>query len=66
MEKLSPVLMSELFELVKLKAHLKFVNVSSEDLASKMGQSQQAASQHLQKLEKLGLIERKRAGLRFP
>ena len=53
MEKLSPVLMSE------------FVNVSSEDLASKMGQSQQAASQHLQKLEKLGLIERKRAGLRF-
>ncbi len=65
MEKLSPVLMSELYELVKLKAHLKFVNVSSEELASKMGQSQQAASQHLQKLEKLGLIERRRAGLRF-
>ena len=65
MEKLSPVLMSELFELVKLKAHQRFVNVSSEDLASKMGQSQQAASQHLQKLEKLGLIERKRTGLRF-
>ena len=65
MEKLSPILMSELFELVKLKANQKFVNVSSEDLASKMGQSQQAASQHLQKLEKLGLIERKRAGLRF-
>jgi riboflavin kinase, archaea type len=65
MEKLSPVLMSELFELVKLRAHQSFVNVSSEELASKMGQSQQAASQHLQKLEKLGLIERRRAGLRF-
>ncbi|MGA2666162.1 MAG: DUF120 domain-containing protein [Nitrososphaerales archaeon] len=65
MEKLSPILMSELFELVKLKAHLKFVNVSSEDLASKMGQSQQAASQHLQRLEKMGLIERRRTGLRF-
>jgi len=65
MEKLSPILMSELYELVKLKAHQKFVTVSSEELASKMGQSQQAASQHLQKLEKLGLIERRRSGLRF-
>ena len=65
MDKLSPVLMSELYELVKLKAHQKFVVVSSEELASKMGQSQQAASQHLQKLEKLGLIERRRTGLRF-
>jgi riboflavin kinase len=65
MEKLSPILMSELFELVKLKAHLNFVNVSSEELASKMEESQQAASQHLQKLEKLGLIERRRSGLRF-
>ena len=65
MEKLSPVLMSELYELVKLKAHQKFVTVSSEELASKMGQSQQAASQHLQRLEKLGLIERRREGLKF-
>jgi riboflavin kinase, archaea type len=65
MEKLSPVLMSELYELVKLKAHQRFVTVSSEELASKMGQSQQASSQHLQKLEKLGLIERRRSGLRF-
>ncbi|MGA2199772.1 MAG: DUF120 domain-containing protein [Nitrososphaerales archaeon] len=65
MEKLSPILMSELYELVKLKAHQKFVTVSSEELASKMGQSQQASSQHLQRLEKLGLIERRRAGLRF-
>ena len=65
MEKLSPVLMSELYELVKHKAHQKFVTVSSEELASKMGQSQQAASQHLQRLEKLGLIERRREGLKF-
>lgn len=65
MEKLSPVLMSELYELVKLKAHQKFVTVSSEELASKMGQSQQASSQHLQRLEKLGLIERRRTGLKF-
>jgi riboflavin kinase, archaea type len=65
MERLSPVLMSELFELVKLKAHLGFVKISTEELASKMGESQQAASQHLQQLEKLGMVERRRTGLRF-
>ena len=63
--KLSAVLMSELFELVKLKAHLGFVTISTEELAAKMGQSQQAASQHLQQLEKRGLIERRRTGIRF-
>jgi riboflavin kinase len=57
--------MSELFELVKLRAHLNFVEVSTEEIAAKTGHSQQAASQHLQKLEKLGLIERRRTGLRF-
>lgn len=57
--------MSELFELVKLKAHLGFVTVSTEELATRMGQSQQAASQHLQQLEKLGLVERRRRGVRF-
>ena len=57
--------MSELYELVKLKAHQQLVTVSSEELAEKMGESQQAASQHLQKLERLGLIERRRTGLRF-
>ncbi|MDA4135701.1 MAG: CTP-dependent riboflavin kinase [Thaumarchaeota archaeon] len=65
MEQLSPVLMSELFELVKLKAHLNFVEISTEEMAARTGQSQQAASQHLQKLEKLGLVERRRTGLRF-
>ncbi len=57
--------MSELFELVKLRAHLNFVEVSTEEIAAKTGHSQQAASQHLQKLEKLGLVERRRMGLRF-
>jgi riboflavin kinase, archaea type len=65
MTKLSAVLMSELFELVKLKAHQSFVPVSTEELATRMGQSQQAASQHLQQLEKLGLVERRRMGVRF-
>src|SRR5579872_4855081 len=65
MEKLSPVLMAELFELVKLKAHTGFVVISTEELAERMGQSQQAASQHLQRLEKAGMIERRRTGLRF-
>jgi riboflavin kinase, archaea type len=65
MEQLSPVLMSELFELVKLKAHLDFVEVSTEEIAERTGHSQQAASQHFQRLEKLGLIERRRMGLRF-
>jgi len=57
--------MSELYELVKLKAHLNFIEISTEEIAAKAGHSQQAASQHLQKLEKLGLIERRRTGLRF-
>jgi riboflavin kinase len=65
MEQLSPVLMSDLFELVKLKAHLNFVEISTEEIAARTGHSQQAASQHFQKLEKLGLIERRRTGLRF-
>jgi riboflavin kinase len=65
MEQLSPVLLSDLFELVKLKAHLNFVEISTEEIAARTGHSQQAASQHFQKLEKLGLIERRRMGLRF-
>jgi len=65
MTKVSAVLMAELFELVKLKAHLGFVPISTDELAARMGQSQQAASQHLQQLEKLGLVERRRMGIRF-
>lgn len=65
MEELSPVLRTELFELVKLKAHLNYVEISTEEMASRTGHSQQAASQHLQRLENLGLIERRRVGIRF-
>jgi riboflavin kinase len=65
MTKVSPVLMAELFELAKLKAHLGFVTISTEELAARTGQSQQAASQHLQQLEKLALVERRRMGIRY-
>jgi len=65
MPKVSAVLMAELFELVKLKAHQGFVPISTEELAARMGQSQQAASQHLQQLEKMGFVERRRMGIRF-
>ncbi len=65
MTKISAVLMAELSELVKLKAHLGFVPISTEELAERMGQSQQAASQHLQQLERMGLVERRRMGVKF-
>ncbi len=52
-------------ELVKLKAHVGFIPLSTEELAEKLGQSQQAASQHLQQLEKLGYVERRRSGAKF-
>jgi riboflavin kinase len=65
MDKIKPVLIPTLVELVKLKAHLASVPLSTEELADKLGQSQQAASQHLQQLEKLGYVERRRSGARF-
>lgn len=65
MEKIRPVLIPTLVELVKLNAHLAFVQLSTEELAERLGQSQQSASQHLQQLEKLGLVERKRLGAKF-
>ncbi len=65
MEKIKPVLIPTLVELVKLKAHLGFVPLSTEELAEKLGQSQQSASQHLKQLESLGYVERKRSGQRF-
>lgn len=65
MEKIKPVLVPTLVELVKLKAHTGFVPVSTEELADKLGQSQQSASQHLQQLESLGYVERKRSGQKF-
>jgi len=65
LEKIKPVLIPTLVELVKLKAHLGFVPLSTEELAEKLGQSQQSASQHLQQLETLGYVERRRSGPRF-
>jgi riboflavin kinase, archaea type len=65
LEKIKPILVPTMVELVKLGAHLNFVPLSTVELAQRLGQSQQAASQHLQELEKLGLVERRRAGPRF-
>jgi len=62
LEKIKPVLIPTLVELAKLGAHRGFVTLSSEELAERLGQSQQAASRHLQELESLGYIERKRTG----
>jgi riboflavin kinase len=65
LEKIKPVLIPTLVELVKIKAHLGFVSLSTEELAEKLGQSQQSASQHLKHLETLGYVERKRSGAKF-
>jgi len=65
LDKIKPVLIPTLVELVKLRAHLGFVPLSTEQLAEKLGQSQQSASQHLQQLETLGYVERRRSGPRF-
>ena len=64
MDKIKPVLVLTLLELVKLNAHVSFVPLSTDELAKKLGQSQQSASQHLQELDKLGYVERKRSGAR--
>jgi riboflavin kinase, archaea type len=64
LDKIKPILIPTLVELVKLNAHLAFVPLSTEELAEKIGQSQQSASQHLQQLERLGYVERKRSGAR--
>jgi riboflavin kinase, archaea type len=65
LEKIKPVLIPTLVELAKLKAHLGFVPLSTEELAEKLGQSQQSASKHLQQLESLGYVERRRSGAKF-
>jgi len=65
LEKIKPVLVPTMVELVKLGAHVNFVPISTSELAERLGQSQQAASQHLQELEGLGLVERRRAGPKF-
>jgi len=65
LDKIKPVLIPTLVELTKLKAHLGFVPLSTEELAEKLGQSQQSASKHLQQLESLGYVERRRSGPKF-
>jgi len=65
LEKIKPVLIPTLVELAKLKAHVGFVPLSTEELAEKLGQSQQSASKHLQQLESLGYVERRRSGPKF-
>jgi riboflavin kinase len=65
MDKIKPVLIPTLVELVKLRCHDRFVSLSSEELAERLGQSQQAASRHLQELEALGYVERRRSGAKF-
>jgi riboflavin kinase len=65
MENIKPVLIPTLVELAKLRAHTGFVPLSTEELAGKLGQSQQSASQHLQQLERLGYVERRRSGAKF-
>jgi len=65
LEKIKPILIPTLVELVKLKAHLWFVPLSTEELADRLGQSQQAASRHLQELENLGFVERRRSGAKL-
>ncbi|MDG7006290.1 MAG: CTP-dependent riboflavin kinase [Nitrososphaerota archaeon] len=62
MEKVKPVLIPTLVELVKLKAHAGFVPLSTEVLSQRLGQSQQSASQHLRELESMGYVERRRSG----
>jgi len=65
MARLSPALQNTLVELTKVGAAHEYVLISSAELASRLGRSQQAASQHLVKLEGEGLIERRRTGVRL-
>lgn len=54
-----------MLELVRAGANRAAIPLSTTELAKKLGQSQQAASQHLVALERAGLIERRRTGLRL-
>ncbi len=54
-----------MLELMHAGANRAAVPISTTELAKRLGQSQQAASQHLMELERTGLIERRRAGLRL-
>ncbi len=65
MKILKPVLIPSMLELLHAGANRAAVSLSTTELAKRLGQSQQAASQHLMQLERAGLIERRRTGLRL-
>jgi riboflavin kinase len=54
-----------LVELLLLGAKSRFVGLTTECLAEQLGKSQQAVSQHVIELERLGYIERERQGRGF-
>ncbi|MDG6939817.1 MAG: DUF120 domain-containing protein [Nitrososphaerota archaeon] len=54
-----------LVELLLLGAKSRPVSITTKELASRLGKSQQAASKHVLELEKEGYIERQRSGRSF-
>jgi riboflavin kinase len=62
---LKPALIPSMLELMRAGANRAAIPLSTTELAKKLGQSQQAASHHLMELERAGLIERRRTGLRL-
>jgi riboflavin kinase len=58
----SPTLLPMLLELAKLGAGRKMVPISSAQLGSRLGVSQQTVSNHLRALETKGMVERRRVG----
>ncbi len=57
-----PAYLQTMLELLLLGANDKPVNLSTIDLAKRIGKSQQAASKHLLELEQSGYIERTKIG----
>ena len=57
-----PALIPTLIELLLMGAKERPVKITTEELAKKLGKSQQAASKHLLELEKEGYIERVHTG----
>jgi riboflavin kinase len=60
----TPAYMWTLIELYQRGAATRTLDLSTSELASELGLSQQGVSKHLLQLEKDGLIERKRSGRR--
>ncbi len=60
--RVNPALLPTLIELLLMGAREGPVPVTTEELARRIGRSQQAASKHLEALEREGLVERYRRG----